>query len=81
MNQSLTFTALSILMGLALLGLLRFATKSKDPYDLFHPTLNKRPGYQSKIPSTEWLNIGYWKVLLFSRASASGSDRYSILGY
>ncbi|KAF8350013.1 S-adenosyl-L-methionine-dependent methyltransferase [Amanita rubescens] len=61
MNQSLAFTALGIFMGLSLLGLLRFATGSKDPYHLFHLTLNKRPGDQSKVPSTEWLNIGYWK--------------------
>jgi len=78
MNQSLAFTALGIFMGLSLLGLLRFATGSKDPYNLFHLTLNKRPGDQSKVPSTEWLNIEYWKVLLFSRASASSSDRYDI---
>jgi hypothetical protein len=76
-NQSLAFTALGIFMGLSLLGLLRFATGSKDPYNLFHLTLNKRPGDQFKVPSTEWLNIGYWKVLLCSRA-ASSSDCYDI---
>lgn len=78
MNQSFAFTALGIFMGLALLGLLKFAAQSKDPYDLFHLTLNKRPGDQSTIPSTEWLNVGYWKVLLFSRTFASSSDRYDI---
>ncbi|KAL0580388.1 hypothetical protein V5O48_001633 [Marasmius crinis-equi] len=40
-------------------------TKSSDPYDLFHLSLNRLPGEDdSAPPKTEWLNMGYWKVLV-----------------
>jgi hypothetical protein len=35
----------------------------KDPYSLFHLSLNKMPGENPESdPHTEWLNVGYWKV-------------------
>ena len=35
----------------------------KDPYGLFHLSLNKLPFEDpNSPPQTEWLNLGYWKV-------------------
>ena len=35
----------------------------KDPYGLFHLSLNKLPFEDpNSPPETEWLNMGYWKV-------------------
>jgi hypothetical protein len=32
-------------------------------YGLFHLALNRKPGdSKSEPPSTEWLNMGYWRV-------------------
>lgn len=43
--------------------LARLAMRSKDPYGLFHLSLNKMPGEVHEAdPLTEWLNMGYWKV-------------------
>lgn len=39
----------------------RGAPKGSDPYGEFHLVLNKRDGDVGR-PSTEWLNMGYWKV-------------------
>ncbi|KAI0051694.1 S-adenosyl-L-methionine-dependent methyltransferase [Auriscalpium vulgare] len=33
---------------------------SSDPYGTFHLSLNRRPG-QIGLPTTEWLNMGYWE--------------------
>jgi len=36
---------------------------AKDPYGLFHLSLNKLPGEDPNVPpTTEWLNMGFWKV-------------------
>jgi len=38
-------------------------TMTKDPYGLFHLTLNRLPGDDPGIPpQTEWLNMGFWQV-------------------
>jgi hypothetical protein len=38
---------------------------SSEPYGLFHLDMNKLPGAGGiSIPQTEWLNMGYWKVLV-----------------
>ncbi|KAJ3500401.1 hypothetical protein NLJ89_g9811 [Agrocybe chaxingu] len=67
MNDStllLGITFLCILLGFTMWSRARF----QDPYGLFHLTLNKSPsGDPDAPPSTEWLNMGYWKV------SAAGS--------
>ncbi|TFK75482.1 S-adenosyl-L-methionine-dependent methyltransferase [Pluteus cervinus] len=34
---------------------------SKDPYGLFHLTLNRLPGESDAEPRTEWMNMGYWE--------------------
>lgn len=50
-----------VLLLITLLVSLRM--RSKDPYGLFHLTLNKLPSQDPKLPpATEWLNMGYWKV-------------------
>lgn len=54
----------------ALIFLFRFTRRTQDQnerlpleYGLFHLALNRQPGEpQDKPPSTEWLNMGYWKV-------------------
>ncbi|PPQ88637.1 hypothetical protein CVT25_010213 [Psilocybe cyanescens] len=49
-----------VLLLITLLVSLRM--RSKDPYGLFHLTLNKLPSQDPKLPpATEWLNMGYWK--------------------
>lgn len=36
---------------------------ARDPYGLFHLTLNNLPGDDpEKPPQTEWLNMGFWQV-------------------
>jgi hypothetical protein len=36
---------------------------TKDPYGVYHLSLNVRPDADSSVgPDTEWLNMGYWKV-------------------
>lgn len=38
------------------------STMTKDPYGLFHLTLNRLPGDDPGIPpQTEWLNMGFWR--------------------
>ena len=38
-------------------------TMIKDPYGLFHLTLNKLPREDPSVPpQTEWLNMGFWRV-------------------
>lgn len=39
----------------------RRAPKTNDPYGDFHLVLNKTSDDNGR-PSTEWLNMGYWKV-------------------
>ncbi|KAF5311828.1 hypothetical protein D9619_003207 [Psilocybe cf. subviscida] len=43
----------------------------KDPYGLFHLTLNRISGDDvAKPPKTEWLNMGYWKdTVVFPEAA------------
>ena len=69
MNLALSPTA--IVFGLASLAVAlywyfqsrRQPMVVKDPYGLFHLTLNHLPGDDvSAPPKTEWLNMGYWKV-------------------
>ncbi|KAF4605259.1 hypothetical protein EYR40_004042 [Pleurotus pulmonarius] len=53
-----TWTLASIL--LPALGLLYWLYKaSKDPYDLFHLSLNQIS--DTEPPQTEWLNMGFWR--------------------
>ena len=47
--------------------------KSEMPYGLWHLSLNKLPGESDEeLPKTEWLNMGYWKVRLYSDQIAKG---------
>ena len=45
------------------------AGKAKDPYGSFHLSLNATQ--EGKAPSTEWLNMGYWKVPTLPSATDS----------
>ncbi|KAG6850500.1 hypothetical protein H0H93_012501 [Arthromyces matolae] len=47
--------------------------QSKDPYGLFHLSLNKLPGEATdSSPKTEWLNMGYWKNTNIFPAACEG---------
>ncbi|KAG5220812.1 Snare domain containing protein [Salix suchowensis] len=59
-----TWTLVSIL--LPVLSLLYWLSKtSKDPYDLFHLSLNQIG--DDEPPKTEWLNMGFWRLLATKR--------------
>jgi hypothetical protein len=49
--------------SIALSVALWFLTRARDPYGLFHLSLNKLPSDNPEAsPRTEWLNMGYWKA-------------------
>jgi len=51
----------AIIAGTTSLGIY-WLTRTKDPYGLFHLSLNKLPGEAPGMPpKTEWLNMGFWK--------------------
>ncbi|KAF8640351.1 hypothetical protein AX17_000022 [Amanita inopinata Kibby_2008] len=53
--------AISVILGMLSLIYLT-SRRGADPYGLFHLYLNKLPDDKSGVPpSTEWLNVGYWK--------------------
>lgn len=57
---------ISVLTIIALI-LVGAKMNTSDPYGTFHLALNVRPEDESKgqkVPKTEWLNMGYWKVSL-----------------
>ncbi|KNZ71413.1 hypothetical protein J132_09867 [Termitomyces sp. J132] len=59
------FSACTIPISLVTVGMLSFlywSTTARDPYGLFHLSLNKLPGEDiDSSPKTEWLNMGFWK--------------------
>jgi hypothetical protein len=60
-NPRTWLSAAIIIIGAAFLAYL--SATAKDPYSLFHLTLNKLPGDDhATLPRTEWLNMGFWRV-------------------
>jgi hypothetical protein len=67
--ESITFSnGIAIIVTLVLLTACYLLFKhSPDPYGLFHLDMNTLPGANTTLISrTEWLNMGYWKVLVKS---------------
>ena len=50
--------AVAMFLFLAIRGVIHFM---EDPYGSFHLTLNKDK--DSRGDQTEWMNMGYWKVI------------------
>lgn len=57
---NLTWTLVSVVVTIVSM----VSYKGEDPYDSFHVALNASPSeiMSGSRPSTEWLNMGYWKV-------------------
>ena len=52
------------ILGLILLAsaLLYRTMTNRDPYGSFHLSLNKTSHDAAGSPTTEWMNMGFWKV-------------------
>jgi hypothetical protein len=60
MSNTLLVSSIILIAGASCYLALRQTTK--DPYGLFHLSLNAGPGKMPERAKTEWLNMGYWKA-------------------
>ena len=51
-----------VLLVLVSVAAMQAPSRRDDPYGTFHLQLNAVPG-QPGPPDTEWLNMGFWKVI------------------